>query len=781
LVDADGNSYVPEVLAVPGLTLEDLLQEVIVTRCGFSAVDGDLPTRDWPIQQYRVPPGGRLYDGLKGFLGVYPHAIRPLGDVLWITDTTIEQPDALPAPRTITLDQAMSINLGTEKQKLDAFRLIYSGLENNYDYTTFKYEYPLDATPTTVTETERISIEFRKRTSPITNVVVRTALNIENKRTLQSGVEIDNASDVYEFDSKGRLEHRRNTMQKLLPDSGLGYAANSLQNFGLETDEYGYAPHPFKPRSDYVQRRLRTSEGLVATDSINRNPNGSEIVMDYVTAVRSAFVTTDTTLSTRLFKTQSETAEPLRDGNVRVRERIVDELNSLVIKDASEDRPGEISVSGQTTSSEELLVYAVAGATRSSEDIIEDLNIAELPIKFGIPLARRIIKQRQADRGTLNLPVLGYDETLVKALPVKVFDRDGIYELGTFLISGRTIVVNALGVITTFTGKTMVTGTFPFEEIERYARTINSLEELTCEFDFDCLTGYGLGIDPSIIPPHLTIEARHADRFPPPWTNLKEMDLDVSEWDGSNEPFELRITAGTVAAVTREQFIFRIGPITVPDIPVLIGFGDESASSSSTLVIPVVIPFGSNKILIVAVGNRNQGIPTGVTYGVTPMTALASSPGAIGTRMSLWWLIDPPEGSDSITATFGTSQLDMTGIYEVYRNVSQTTPFSNSRAAALGGANPDMDVSDFTGKLIVDFINKWGEISVTPKHDPIPGDGQTLIDLKYNAVTDVQAVASSDSLLGDTDDMDWTISPITGNSNFSQIAVGLNTFAQIGS
>jgi hypothetical protein len=552
VVDADGNTYAPELMAIPGLKLRHLLQEILITRCGFDSYETDLPENDYPIQRYEVKLGGRFYDGLKPFICWFSPAITPVGDTLWITDTTRIQPDGFPAAKSITLDRPLNIGASSSKQRLDALNIQYVGLENNYDFTTFKYEYPKSSNGSLRIETERITIEFRKKTSPTTNVIVRDALNIENKRTFSDDTEIDSTSDAFEFTSNGRLSHRRKVTEKLLPPVSDITAAKILQTVLTETDEYAYQPHPFMRRAEFCARLTSRSAGILTSDIDNPNPDSSAYISDFLTAYRSGNLNDHMTYAEGPIKFREETGEPLKDGQARVRVFEVDEMRGVVIADYTEDRAGETALSGVQTSSEELLVFAAAGASRSA-DRVENFPTGELPLRYGIPLARRALLQRQNDSGTVSIPVIGYDSSLRKGIPVTPKYRDDT-DLGTFLITGRTIAIDGNGLIMNLSGRQMAPSPMALDEIEKYARTIEEEESLVFTILIYCLDGYSLSMDPADLT-DLGVEVRHAGGFiPPPWIDLGSGSQGLSDWDGTFQNFEVRVNAGTVSAVTRRSF-----------------------------------------------------------------------------------------------------------------------------------------------------------------------------------------------------------------------------------
>lgn len=546
--DSNGNVYTPIAVAIPGLKLSDLFQRVFIVECGFDNYFTNLPADDYPLQRYQVKMGERFYDGLKGFIGMFTPAVTPVGDDIWITDTTIAQPDGFPDPKEITVDRPLGINTQQSRQDLDGLLVQYVGLENNYDFTTFRYEYPIDVKGRLRTESEIITIEFRKIV-PTGSIIVREAINIENRRSFLSGTEVDNSSESTEFTSNGWPSHIRKTTQKRLPPISDPSLAPILQNALTEREEYIYNPHPFKRQTQYTSRRSFHSDGIIAHDADNPLPDGSEYLRDLTTAQRSGNVATGQTFVSGPIRTREETTEPLRNGNVRFREYEVDEMSDLVVVDRVGEKPGEIGMSGVSSTQQELLVLA-PGVTARTADFVEDFPVGELPLRYAQPLAERVIVQRQADAGTVSIPVIGYDASLKKGVPIKVGDRDG-NSLGNFLITGRTIDIDASGVIVNLSGRAIAGSDAPLQQIPVYSRTIADSEVLLFTIPVECTDGYTMRVLQGSVA-DVSIEARHGASGA--YTNIETTELDLSPWDGTTQNFQIRITAGTVTEHTRVQF-----------------------------------------------------------------------------------------------------------------------------------------------------------------------------------------------------------------------------------
>lgn len=548
--DSNGVYRSPVAVAIPGLKLSDLFQRVFVTECGFDHYKTDLSVDDYPIQRYQVKLGERFYDGLKGFIGMYRPSMTPVGDDIWITDTTVPQPSGFPAPKEITIDRPLNISSQLSRQDLDGLVVRYVGLENNYDFTDFDFQYPITTSGRTRTESEVITVRFKKIISPLLPaIIVREAINIENRRSYIDGVEVDNSSEATEFTANGWPAHIRKTTQKLLPPVTDPTLPPSLQNALTEREEYVYAPHPFKAQTQYVARRSYHSDGIVSSDTENPLPDGTPYKRDLTTSQRSGNVAAGQAFATGPIKTREETTVPLRNGNVRFREYEVDEMSGLVVVDRVGEKPGDISQSGVSSTQQELLVLA-PGVTDLTAKIIDDFPIGELPLRYGQPLAERVIVQRQAGAGSVSLPVIGFDRALKRGIPVKVGDRDG-NSLGNFLIVGRKIDIDSNGVVMNLTGRAMAGSNAPLQHTPSYSTRFEGPEVQTFTIPVVCTDGYTMRVLQGSVA-NVTIQARHGSSGG--FTDIETSELDLSPWDGTTENFEIKITSGTVSVPTRVQF-----------------------------------------------------------------------------------------------------------------------------------------------------------------------------------------------------------------------------------
>lgn len=147
-------------------------------------------------------------------------------------------------------------------------------------------------------------------------------------------------------------------------------------------------------------------------------------------------------------------------------------------------------------------------------------------------------------------------------------------------------------------------------------------------------------------------------------------------------------------------------PVYAVDTITLIASNNQLASGSSFTAIP-----GSetNVVLAVTAICSGSNLTTALTYGgqaMTKATSIVSATADPGTELSKWVLINPPTGSNTLTATCaGTSRLSPSS----FSGVDQTTGYNTSAvnacdyadsAAHACGVTTQYDNSILTGGVI---------------------------------------------------------------------------------
>lgn len=100
-------------------------------------------------------------------------------------------------------------------------------------------------------------------------------------------------------------------------------------------------------------------------------------------------------------------------------------------------------------------------------------------------------------------------------------------------------------------------------------------------------------------------------------------------------------------------------------------------------------------LALVHVGYQNGGAPSAISYGGQAMTKkVAASPD----RASLWYLVNPPQGTRTVAITGGSNLRSACSTWKGTKNAGD--PFSNSAAAATSW----VACSSAVGQTVVDAV-----------------------------------------------------------------------------
>lgn len=546
----DNTSFFPEIVAVSGLKLSDIFERVFVTEMGFDDYETDLPDYDWPIMRFEVGMGQKYWDSIKGLIGMYLPVPSIIDNVIYIFDALKEYQSGFPAPKEITLDVlANEVQFTGGPQRVDGVMLHYIGVENNYDYTTFDFQYPIETHGATRIESEIVSVQFRKITGPSSSTIIREMLNWESKDTFVDDVQVEESTDFYTFGLGAEYENRRKTVNSLLPVAP-DMDTLSLQHSRIENEDFVYSGHPFRKRHKYISSRTQTVEGLQTLDADNPNSLGDPAEMDAKIAYRSNNYVAGQTHATVKLSSLRETAEPLRDGTSRVRTIEVDEVVGQVLRDKTEVRAGEIGINGSSNQTKQYAVFAEDNHTRSVERMV-DLHIGELPLRYGIPLAERYVRYLQNKGRTCTFSNVGYDPALRKGMTVQVKDRADA-SMGNYLILGTRLRVSSGGLFVDINAKEIADTTEPLT-YSSWAHVITESTALVFTIPIECDSDSTLAASAVA---DLTVEARLSGVGG--YTNIETGTLDLSPYTGTTQNFDIRVTAGAIAGTQPVRRIFTL-------------------------------------------------------------------------------------------------------------------------------------------------------------------------------------------------------------------------------
>lgn len=455
LLDTQGRVYPTEVLPISHMTLFDLFNEIFINRCGFTGYRTNLDT--FPIQRYDCTIGHSLYDALKGYIGMYNPLIYQDGNEIWIRDVSNQIPAGFPPPLDVTVKDYKKLQSDENRERVDALLLSYSELENDYDYTTFRFELSTQTAGNAVTSTHKIFVQFRRLDLPY--VVVREVLNSVHSETLVGTTLVATSDEDIILGLGGLIYSRHKLDTARLPDLALSTddtIVYSMQNSSEETEDYTYAQHPFNRRQRYCVQRNYRKAGLILTDSDNKQ-FGQAFESEYSKSVRSGNAAPGMTTRFGDLQTRSETATPLRNGTVQVRVIETDELADQVLQDFTEERPGDVGVNSTGTVQKQILVFDADDLDRTPKRV-EDLHVGELPLTIALPLARRNLILRKTKTKRAQVEIIGHNRLLRKgsnfvAKGRKPLGSSTAETLGTFVILSRRISGSSSGISTAWTTK----------------------------------------------------------------------------------------------------------------------------------------------------------------------------------------------------------------------------------------------------------------------------------------------------------------------------------------
>jgi hypothetical protein len=110
---------------------------------------------------------------------------------------------------------------------------------------------------------------------------------------------------------------------------------------------------------------------------------------------------------------------------------------------------------------------------------------------------------------------------------------------------------------------------------------------------------------------------------------------------------------------------------------------------------------GSSRLLIVAPSYRASSVLS-VTYGGNSLTKIRNdvSPDS-DRRTDLWYLLNPPTGSNSVAITFSGDAADVVGAAISFTGVNQSTPLGNNNGAVGSDTSPTVSLSSSTNEVVL--------------------------------------------------------------------------------
>ncbi len=186
---------------------------------------------------------------------------------------------------------------------------------------------------------------------------------------------------------------------------------------------------------------------------------------------------------------------------------------------------------------------------------------------------------------------------------------------------------------------------------------------------------------------------------------------------------------------------------------------------------------GSNRVLWVWLYNSDgsRAAPSSVKWrgsGGTSLTQIGSNL-AIGSYayLSLWELKNPDAATDTVYATWGSSQSGRVVYAVSMSDVDQTTPKGTVATATGTGIALALDVASTAGLTVLDFAGVIDLGANSP--DLVVGSSQTQRENLGLPVYETTA-GSHETATGSTTDMDWSLTNGAFGADWGTIGFAVN-------
>lgn len=564
IYDENGVRYQHELRAVADLTLGDLLRFVFVEKCGFADVKTTIPT-DWNVRRFEAQMTDTFAKSVAGYVGPFDPLPFVVDNVYWLLDSTLAIPegfiDAIP---TLTADQWSNAQFRVVEQDADGFIVQY--VENDTAFDRFQdREVEDDTEPSgepssddyTETDRSRVYRDWFKDSNPFVPVETKQIEEREQVRGYNilpgGGRQFTTISDVTErteYDAKLRLQSIRKATQMLIPQNvpaGDAYP-RVFREIETETSEYEYRPDPNDPRREYLSSETTKVSGYIITDS-EKLHLGVPYKQRFVDAWEGGNLSDSQSVSTGRISELKRKITVQKSGQTEVRQRHTNFLTNppKVTTIPTAAQGGDITSNAVYPAAAETIVYRT-GLTDRTDARLRPFPIAELPIRYGRPLAKRKLDKRQRLTGTIELK--GLRLAFGRGSVFRLLDRDG-GTVGFFLTEGRSIAGDNLGTRQQRTKQILEvlevsTAAEPLTIATSPPGALSAAAGETIEFSMYITgrTGYSLTADVGGAAVQVRAKAFEADNY----QNIVTHPINTGPFNGKPWPYRFQVQVDALAA-----------------------------------------------------------------------------------------------------------------------------------------------------------------------------------------------------------------------------------------
>lgn len=141
---------------------------------------------------------------------------------------------------------------------------------------------------------------------------------------------------------------------------------------------------------------------------------------------------------------------------------------------------------------------------------------------------------------------------------------------------------------------------------------------------------------------------------------------------------------------------------------------------------------GTERILVVGVSVNTNTLVSSITYGGLPLTKITALENGNAVRVSLWYLLNPPTGSQTVTVNMLAAARFVAGAHS-YAGVNQQAPFGTPVTSRGNGTSASLAISSNINEIVVDVVARRGDLTTNPI---TAGGGQTT---RWNTRTTVNS------------------------------------------
>ncbi len=194
--------------------------------------------------------------------------------------------------------------------------------------------------------------------------------------------------------------------------------------------------------------------------------------------------------------------------------------------------------------------------------------------------------------------------------------------------------------------------------------------------------------------------------------------------------------------------------------PVLVGIAKIHGANTAGLTVPMTVPAGDNRFLIVTVGIGSGcvapiQIVLSASYAAMPLARIdaisGTNCGPDGARSEQWRMVAPPVGTNDVIVQLSAPGLTVHVGALAFTGVNQASPVRASSTGSGSGADAKVTVTSAVGDRVVASVGQGGMIV-----SPGTGQNPALIDNATGANTLDNTAVSTALGAAPSVTMDWS-------------------------